>query len=77
MANLTVNMIHIHITVANILGLQVGTEIVVSSATSGMLNVFAPAIMNGQSFGTEVLGQLLSSAPTAPVMTPCLGTTDP
>jgi hypothetical protein len=74
MANLTVNMIHVHVTVANILGLQVGTEIVVSSATSGMLNVFAPAIMSGQSFGTEVLGQLLSSAPTAPVMTPCLGT---
>ena len=74
MANLTVNMLHVHITVVNILGLQVGTEIVVSSATSGMLNVFAPAILNGQSFGTEVLGSLLSSAPTAPVITPCLGT---
>ena len=50
MANLTVNMIHIHITVLNILGLQVGTEIVVSNANSGMLNVFAPAIMSGQIF---------------------------
>ncbi len=74
MANLTVNMLHVHVTVVNILGLQVGTEIVVSSATSGMLNVFAPAILSGQSFGTEVLGSLLSSAPTAPVITPCLGT---
>jgi hypothetical protein len=74
MANLTVNMIHIHITVINVLGLQVGTEIVVSSATSGMLNVFAPAIMSSQSFGTEVIGSILDSAPTAPVMTPCLGT---
>lgn len=74
MANLTVNMIHVHITVLNILGLQVGTEVIVSSATSGMLNVFAPAILNGQSFGTEVLGNLLSSAPTAPVILPCLGT---
>jgi hypothetical protein len=74
MANLTVNMIHIHITVINVLGLQVGTEIVVSSATSGMLNVFAPAIMTSQSFGTEVIGSILDSAPTAPVMTPCLGT---
>jgi hypothetical protein len=74
MANLTVNMIHVHVTVANILGLRVGTEIVVSNATSGMLNVFAPAIMSSQSFGTEVLGPLLNSAPTAPVMTPCLGT---
>jgi hypothetical protein len=74
LANLTVNMIHIHITNLNILGLQVGTEVVVSSATSGMLNVYAPAILNGQSFGTEVLGNLLSSAPTAPVILPCLGT---
>jgi len=74
MANLTVNMIHIHITVINVLGLQVGTEVVVSSATSGMLNVFAPAIMTSQSFGTEVIGSILDSAPTAPVMTPCLGT---
>jgi hypothetical protein len=74
MANLTVNMIHVHVTVANILGLRVGTEIIVSNATSGMLNVFAPAIMSSQSFGTEVLGPLLNSAPTAPVMTPCLGT---
>jgi hypothetical protein len=74
MANLTVNMLHVHITVINILGLQVGTEIIVSNANSGMLNVFAPAILNGQSFGTAVLGNLLSSAPTAPVILPCLGT---
>lgn len=68
------NMIHIHVTSLNILGLQVGTEVIVSSATSGMLNVYAPAILNGGSFGTEVLGNLLSSAPTAPVILPCLGT---
>jgi hypothetical protein len=73
-ANLTVNMLHIHITAVNILRLQIGTEIIVSSATSGMLNVYAPAILNGQSFGTEVLGNLLSSAPTAPVILPCFGT---
>jgi hypothetical protein len=74
MANLTVNMIDIHVTVLNVLGLQVGTEIIVSSATSGMLNVYAPAILNGGSFGTQVLGNLLASAPTAPVILPCLGT---
>ena len=73
-ANLTVNMLHIHITLPNVLGLQVGTEVVVSNANSGMLNVFAPAIMSSQSFGTEVLGPLLDSSPTAPVVTPCLGT---
>jgi hypothetical protein len=73
-ANLTVNMIHIHITVLNILGLQVGTEIIVSSATSGMFSVYSPAILNGGSFGTQVTGNLLASAPTAPVILPCLGT---
>lgn len=74
MASLTVNMIHIHITALNILGLQVGTEIVVSNAKSGMINVFAPAVMSGQSFGTQVTGTLLASTPTAPVILPCLGT---
>ena len=74
LANLTVNMVHIHITTVNILGLQVGTDIVVSNATSGMLNVYAPAILSGQSFGTEVLGPLVASTPTAPVILPCLGT---
>jgi hypothetical protein len=73
-ANLTVNMIHVHITGLNILGLQVGTEIVVSNATSGMVNVFAPAIVTGQSYGTQVIGQLLGSSPTAPEVLPCLGT---
>ena len=44
-ANLTVNMIHIHVTGFNLLGLQIGTDITVSSATSGMINVFAPGIV--------------------------------
>jgi hypothetical protein len=74
MANLTVNMIHVHVTIANVLGIQVGTEIVVSSATSGMINVFAPAVLNVQAYGTQVQGQLLASSPTAPVVLPCLGT---
>ncbi len=73
-ANLTVNMIHIHITGFNLLGLQIGTDITVSSATSGMINVFAPAIVTGQSYGTQIIGQLLASAPTAPEVLPCLGT---
>ena len=74
-ANLSVNMLHVHITSLNLLGLQVGTEIIVSSASSGQINVFAPAILTGASFGTQVtVGQLLSSAPTAPEVLPCLGT---
>lgn len=74
MANLTVNMVHIHITGVNLLGLQVGTDITISNATSGLIHVFAPAILSGQSFGTQVLGPLLSSSPTAPEVLPCLGT---
>jgi hypothetical protein len=73
-ATLTVNMIHVYVTGINLLGLQVGTQIVVSSATSGMLNVFAPGILSGQSYGTQVTGPLLASAPTDPEVLPCLGT---
>lgn len=73
-ATLAVNMIHLHVTSINILGLQVGTDLVVSNATSGMVNVFAPGIISGESYGTQVLGPLLSSAPTAPESLPCFGT---
>lgn len=73
-ATFTVNMIHLHVTSINILGLQIGTELVVSNATSGMVNVFAPGIISGESYGTQVLGPLLSSAPTAPESLPCFGT---
>ncbi|MGD0930606.1 MAG: choice-of-anchor P family protein [Candidatus Korobacteraceae bacterium] len=72
---LVVNMIDIHITVAgNLLGLDVGTEIIVSNATSGMIKAFAPAIVTGASFGTSVSSTLIDSSPTAPVNLPCFGT---
>jgi hypothetical protein len=73
-ASLAINMVHVHVTGFNLLGIQVGTEIVVSSATSGIINVFAPAIVTGGSFATQVTGQRLSSAATAPESLPCLGT---
>lgn len=76
-AQLVVNMIHIlhiHITVTNILGLPVGTEIIVSNATSGMVRAFAPAVVTGTSFGTELTSTLINSSPTAPVNLPCYGT---
>jgi hypothetical protein len=73
-ANLTVNMIHIHVTGLNLLGLQIGTDVTVSSATSGMINVFAPGIVTGDSYGTQIIGTLLSSSATAPEVLPCLGT---
>jgi hypothetical protein len=73
-ASLAINMIHVHVTGINLLGLQIGTEIIVSSATSGIINVFAPAIVTGGAFATQVTGQPLTSAQTAPVALPCLGT---
>ena len=73
-ASLTINMVHVHVTGFNLLGIQVGTEIIVSSATSGIINVFAPAIVTGGSFATQGTGQPLTSAATAPESLPCLGT---
>jgi hypothetical protein len=73
-ATMTVNMIHVYITVGNLLGLQVGTQMVVSNATSGMYNALAPGLISGDSYGTQVIGSLLASSPTAPEVLPCLGT---
>ena len=73
-ASLAINMIHVHVTGFNLLGLQIGTEIIVSNAVSGIINVFAPAIITGGSFATQVTGNPLTSAQTAPVALPCLGT---
>jgi hypothetical protein len=76
-ATLTVNMIHVYITTANLLGLPIGAQIIVSNATSGMYNVPAPGIISGGSYGTQVTGTVLASlasSPTAPEVLPCLGT---
>jgi hypothetical protein len=52
----------------------VGTEIIVSNATSGMVRAYAPGIVTGTSFGTSVTSTLINSSPTAPVNLPCWGT---
>lgn len=73
-ATLSVNMIHVYVTVGNLLGLQVGTQVIVSNATSGMYNVYAPGIISGDSYGTQVSGGILASSPSAYEVLPCLGT---
>lgn len=78
-ASMTVNMIHVHVTVGNLLGLQVGTEVIVSNAVSQLFNEPAPGIISGHSYGTSVTSQLLGSqlldsSPTAPEVLPCQGT---
>src|SRR5271165_2650108 len=72
---LVVNMLHITINVQNPLGIPVGTDIVIGSATSGMVRAFAPAVVTGTSFGTQItLAGILNSTPTVPVNLPCYGT---
>src|SRR5579871_2921876 len=73
-ATMTVNMLHIYVTVNNLLGLQVGTQVIVSSATSGIYNVPAPGIISGYSYGTQLTNAIVSSSQTAPEILPCLGT---
>jgi hypothetical protein len=82
-ANLTVNMIHVHITQENVLGYPVGTEIIVAHAFSGISQRQEPviAIVDGHAYGTSAKGKIVSpvvirfnSGQTAPISVPCLGT---
>jgi hypothetical protein len=76
-ATMTVNMIHVYVTLGNLLGLPLGTQVIVSNATSGMYNVPAPGIISGGSYGTQVTGTVIASllsTPTAPEVLPCQGT---
>ena len=70
---LTVNMIHVYITVANSQNIPAGTEIVVGSALSGLTVIPGPSIVAGGAYGTLVEGQSLQSSYTAPVNVSCLG----
>lgn len=73
-ARLTVNMIHVHITVANVLGIKVGTEIIVSDAQSSITLANSPAILDGEAFGSYItLSHVLVSGQSAVVIVPCLG----
>lgn len=73
-ASLTVNMIHVHVTKANILGIPVGTQIIVSHADSGLTSG-VHGTLDGQAYGTQVLvAGLIESGPTAKVTLGCLGT---
>lgn len=72
-ASLTVNMIHVTLTVPNPLA-PVGTEIIVSHATSDLEGPTIGAV-DGRAYGTSAyVGTVASSGPTAVVVLPCLGT---
>jgi hypothetical protein len=74
---LTVNMIHVYVTESNLLGLSVGTQIIIASASSGLSRVNAPGVLSGESFGTKVTVSVvgpISSGPSAVQYLACLGT---
>lgn len=73
-AVLSVNAIHVFITVPNDLAIPVGTEIVVSHAKSGLAGPI-PAVLGGQAYGTSVdVGETVDSGPSAHRVLPCQGT---
>ena len=70
---LTVNMIHVYVTQSNVLGIAVGTQIVVADAASGLTQINGPASLDGTAYGTQVTGTLIQSSPTAPASVGCQG----
>jgi hypothetical protein len=72
--SLTVNMIHVFITQENILGIAVGTEIIVSHAFSSLTSE-VHGTLDGTAYGTKAfIGKLITSGPSALQSMPCLGT---
>jgi hypothetical protein len=73
-ASLTVNAIHIAITEDNVLGIAVGTNLVVAHATSGLGGPVAKAL-DGFAYGSRLkAGQVLTSGPSFRVTLGCMGT---
>jgi hypothetical protein len=73
-ARLTVNMIHVYVTVANHLGIATGTQLIVGDAFSGLAVANGPGLLYGYSYGTSISGSSVQSGATAPASLPCLGT---
>ena len=73
-ASFTVNMIHVFITQANILNIPVGTQIIVSHASSGLTSG-VQGTLDGQAYGTQArVANVVTSGPSALVRMACLGT---
>jgi hypothetical protein len=73
-ASFTVNMIHVFITQANILNIPIGTQIIVSHASSGLTSG-VQGTLDGQAYGTKAsVGHVVLSGPSALIKMSCLGT---
>lgn len=74
LASFTVNMIHVFITEANVLNIPIGTQIIVSHASSGLTSG-VEGTLDGQAYGTKAtVAGVVTSGPSALVKMPCLGT---
>jgi hypothetical protein len=73
-ASFTVNMIHVFITQANVLNIPIGTQIIVSHASSGLTSG-VEGTLDGQAYGTKAtVARVVTSGPSALVRISCLGT---
>jgi len=70
---MTVNMIHVYVTIANTLNIPVGTQIIVAHAFSGLTQVNGPGTLDGTAFGTRVNSTTIKSSATVPASVGCLG----
>lgn len=70
----SVNMLHVYVTLPNLLGIPLGTEVVVASATSGVTQINGIGAVDGIGYGSTIMGSLLQSSQTAKIILPCGGT---
>jgi hypothetical protein len=77
MRGLTVNMIHVYVTVANTIGggagIRVGTQIIVANAVSHLTQISGPGSLDGTAFGTSINSAIIKSSPTVPASVGCQG----
>jgi hypothetical protein len=73
-AKFTVNAIHVHVTLPNLLGYKLGTEIIVADAATEVQVVKGPSAVGGFSQSPSLSSKLVSSGPLVQVIIPCDGT---
>lgn len=70
----SVNMLHVYVTLPNLLGIPLGTEVVVASGTSGVNLITGYGAVDGIGYGSQVMGSLIQSSESAKILLPCGGT---
>ncbi len=73
-AELTVNAMHVFVTVTNNLNVAKGTQVIVAHATSGLKGPIA-GVLDGKAYGSSVtVGKTVKSGPSFLIVMPCYGT---